>query len=412
MRHKLAAVLKSYHITDTASEAEGVAAAALAARAQDTGGFNEQGSGADGVARHTHAEQDFAEFTDDADHSGVSGGHNEARPLNPEHIAPALHAPAVMGANPLGIHADAHADVVAAAIPRAGGGGAAAAGGGVGPVDTRSIIPPRVVQQQEHRLKTEGSGELQKFIELNRVVGYCRDFIAPGKDDSECSSKAADGACEADPSYMLFACPKACGVCDGHGRLCTDFYLKMCPVWAKDGRCEKGVDIDWMSSNCRWSCGYCNQDKQAEAKTDAFIKREQWAISTNVTAQQRGTQYNLDQKADPYTVQRDYAAGRAPDLISGQPACAITGPAPANIRKTYTVKWWPHHYKLLDTLVIPSGKVIGSGSLDETKDAAYADGGPPRVFCGIYTMKVEHICTHHHTSSSQRRNIAITNSHF
>jgi len=403
-RHKLAAVLKSYHITDTSGEAADTAGAALAARAQDTGGFNEQGPGADGVAGHAHAEQDFPEFTDDADHSGVSGGHNEARPLNPEHIAPAMHVPADMGANPLGNHADAHADAIAATVPHAAGGGAAAAGGDMGPVDTSSVIPPRAVQQQEHRQKTEGSPELKRFTELNRVVGYCRDYLAPGEDESECPAKAANGACEADPGYMLFACPKACGVCDGHGRLCTDFYLKMCPVWVKAGRCTKSTDIDWMSSNCKWSCGYCNQEKQAVAKTDAWVKREDWATSTNVSVEQRGKVFNMDEHADPYTVQRDYAAGRAPDLKSGQPACAIAGPVPPNIKKTYTVKWWPHHYKLMDTLVVPQGKVIGSGPPDETEDAAYADGGPPRVFCGIYTMKVHTITHLHHIAMSPPQN--------
>lgn len=250
-------------------------------------------------------------------------------------------------------------------------------------------IPSRHVQRAEHDRKVAHRGnspELNKFMDLTRIVGYCKDFVAPGETESDCAQRKAEGKCTTDPSYTIFACPKTCGLCDRRGDLCADFYVKMCPQWSDAGRCNKTIDLDWMNGNCRYSCGYCVKD--GEQETAQFQRRRGWAELPDLSNKPHVKQFNLDAVvADPFTLQREFAAGRAPDLPTGGPPCAIAQPPPPHIKRIYAAKWWSKHPSMLDRLVLPDGKTIGTDPRDSTIDASYEDGGPPRVLCGIYTMR-------------------------
>ena len=116
------------------------------------------------------------------------------------------------------------------------------------------------------------------------------------KSDS-CANWANEGQCESNPGHMLSECPVACEVCDSM-QVVEDNDPKKCPLWArtgectknpimmfkqckksckigevvcgdratydecqswaKEGRCDKKEDKDFMSNSCAGTCGICS----------------------------------------------------------------------------------------------------------------------------------------------------------
>lgn len=72
-----------------------------------------------------------------------------------------------------------------------------------------------------------------------------------------CKQRVAQEGCNRDRYYMIFGCPRSCGMCDTDGMICVDFYERKCPNWAKEGRCT-GEEADQMKHDCRMSCGHCH----------------------------------------------------------------------------------------------------------------------------------------------------------
>ena len=91
----------------------------------------------------------------------------------------------------------------------------------------------------------------QQHLERVRDELLCEDMNANG-----CRAATNTGDCESNIGYMMFECPKSCGLCDASGKFCSDLYLKKCPGWRTEGQCASNKD--YMAKNCRVSCGLCS----------------------------------------------------------------------------------------------------------------------------------------------------------
>jgi hypothetical protein len=70
----------------------------------------------------------------------------------------------------------------------------------------------------------------------------------------KCGEWAADGQCDANPTFMNRECSLACGLCVATCKDREDG--AMCKGWAKDGECE--ANKLFMMRNCPASCGVCH----------------------------------------------------------------------------------------------------------------------------------------------------------
>jgi hypothetical protein len=190
----------------------------------------------------------------------------------------------------------------------------------------------------------------------------CKDFKGENEIESSCKSLAMAGDCTANAGFMIFGCSQSCGLCDTEGKLCTDYYLKMCPTWASSGRCDLAADVEWMRTNCRHSCGYCAHPGDPPAKRKDGI----------LPAAPDAKTYRY--KANPYKLQEDYKAGKISDFSDD--ACMINGK--------------PHGNLLSKVTVHSNEDIVGQGGVDTTEDESYEEGGPPRIFCAIYTYDKNH----------------------
>ena len=94
----------------------------------------------------------------------------------------------------------------------------------------------------------------EHHTELVKETLLCEDEVLPGNSPlTTCGHKAMLGQCSNNVEYMLFGCPKACGLCDSTGKLCSDFFAKKCPTY----KVEKGCDDLWMQKHCMKTCERC-----------------------------------------------------------------------------------------------------------------------------------------------------------
>nr|XP_006819793.1 PREDICTED: zinc metalloproteinase nas-15-like [Saccoglossus kowalevskii] len=75
--------------------------------------------------------------------------------------------------------------------------------------------------------------------------------------NERCASWAADGECQANPTYMLENCKQSCAECPSSvvPADCID-HNDMCDDWARRGECVKNPN--YMHSSCKRSCGKCS----------------------------------------------------------------------------------------------------------------------------------------------------------
>ncbi|CAI4224858.1 unnamed protein product [Auanema sp. JU1783] len=77
-----------------------------------------------------------------------------------------------------------------------------------------------------------------------------------------CSAWAESGECSKTPEYMSQYCAASCAVCNPSYNVtneCDDRHIQ-CQTWSELGMC-KGESADFMSENCRSSCGKCDLKK-------------------------------------------------------------------------------------------------------------------------------------------------------
>lgn len=103
------------------------------------------------------------------------------------------------------------------------------------------------------------------------------DFVDPCTDDEpSCQSWAREGECRLNPTYMLRACARSCGICQSLRKksgeeeeveeepVCINKYEE-CDEWAnEDGECW--VNPSFMLENCKNSCWEC-VDSEMDRKT-------------------------------------------------------------------------------------------------------------------------------------------------
>ena len=63
---------------------------------------------------------------------------------------------------------------------------------------------------------------------------------------------------------------------DGDGE-CTDSDPTNCPGWASSDYCRKGDYVDWMKSNCKKSCGQCEDKDNGGDCEDKDTSCSGWA---------------------------------------------------------------------------------------------------------------------------------------
>eukprot|EP01035_Chromulina_nebulosa_P017657 gene17657-23244_t len=189
-------------------------------------------------------------------------------------------------------------------------------------------------------------------------------------------------SCTDNKSYMMFGCPKTCGLCGEDGKICFDFYENKCRQWKSDGLCEDETQRDIMSHVCRKSCNLC----KASSNKSKFLS----TINPTDSPIQESEQVNIDQGnivdfdhnkpplipdplpdlslpegsdiVDPYVAQRQFKEGTLPD-----PTFTSSGACELNER--------------------PDGELLARIEIHkdvESYNTAY------RIFCGVYTMESSH----------------------
>ena len=220
-----------------------------------------------------------------------------------------------------------------------------------------------------------------------------------------CKERVATEGCTKNRYYMIFGCPRTCGMCGTDGLMCVDFYEKKCPQWAKEGRCT-GEESEQLKHDCRLSCGHChlvslavgaNNHPGGDVHTDLEKhevrgrgvappppppKKEGEAVTLPLPSKKQvphspaGVKETLDdlvarqEKHVSVTVaQEEWRSTQATEgqqYRSKEQACPLptTGP----------------HVKLLNRITVSSSATANSG---DTNKAV-------RIFCGIYTYDRNH----------------------
>lgn len=166
--------------------------------------------------------------------------------------------------------------------------------------------------------------------------------------------------CTGNRYYMMFGCPKSCGLCGIDGKICFDFYEHKCPEYKKEGRCEAEDEKDQMMHDCRLSCGHCTPASKAEKAIHA-------AEPIHIDLQDHNAHHVIPAAlANGATVaglnhrraQEEYQQGLLPDVPGSNP-CALNG--------------------------LPHGLLLARISIADPVTAPDV-----RVFCALYTMEKNH----------------------
>lgn len=216
-------------------------------------------------------------------------------------------------------------------------------------------IPVALTDKEKEKISHDSH---ENHVIMVRDEGVCIDQPTTW-DRDDCAIRASHGECDSNPSYMMFGCPKSCGFCDEKtGELCTDFYLKKCPIWRDEGLCSENAAQ--MDVECRRSCGLCKRkgDPAVPTANSPLVHHGKDPVAAappvNVV------------RTDPYVAQRQYHDGLLPDPIS-----LHTG---ASTRAMCQMSGKPNG-QLLDRVHV--------ASIDKSSNA-------PKIFCGIYTMESKH----------------------
>ena len=116
----------------------------------------------------------------------------------------------------------------------------------------------------------------QEQIHSHQIQMNCAPILPPTEPPSDCEDFnptdceywADIGECEANPGFMLEACPKSCDACPEPPTVpspqgepeppvfgdCFDNHPH-CTFWRSRNECE--LSKDWMDENCARSCGLC-----------------------------------------------------------------------------------------------------------------------------------------------------------
>ena len=159
-----------------------------------------------------------------------------------------------------------------------------------------------------------------------------------------CADRSKNNGCTSNKAYMMFGCPKTCDFCDAGGKLCVDFYEQKCMQWKAEGKCES--DKLNMHHNCRVSCGIC---QPAKGGSSSSVKLQ--------LAPKADSKITVVSAVDPFTAQKQYAAGLLPDDVGNTNACQFNGKP---------------HGQLLQRITLASSS------------------NEPKIFCGIYTYEKNH----------------------
>jgi len=225
--------------------------------------------------------------------------------------------------------------------------------GGSG-VPVNPIAPVKELTDEEKRMISDSSHENHVNFVQDSLV--CEDQPTTWEKD-DCSVMAGEGdQCRTNPSYMMFGCPKTCGLCGSDGKLCTDYYLNKCPQWKAEGECESNADE--MMVKCRLTCGHCKISQPGAVK----LPRVQPAVAVVASPE------DVTERVDPYVAQRQWHDGLLPDPMVGA---------------QQSVQCEMHRR--------PNGDLLGNVHVDKANSLEdLQKPGMPRVFCGIYTMESKH----------------------
>lgn len=262
----------------------------------------------------------------------------------------------------------------------------------------------KVVPKPVEIFKSEANGDPhEEHANKIRATLMCED--EPARTGSlTCMQRVAQEGCNRDRYYMIFGCPRSCGMCGTDGKICVDFYERKCPTWAKEGRC-KGEEADQMKHDCRMSCGHCHLTALAVGANNAHhgdgTKQEgqqqllphpnEHGKNENPSAADQAVEVPLPPRAKPETNAADtldmLVASQevAPSVTVAQEEWKVNKASEVayykgqNKAKACPLPVGGSHVKLLSRVkgpTEPGGEVDG--------------GGKSRVFCGIYTYDRNH----------------------
>jgi len=179
-----------------------------------------------------------------------------------------------------------------------------------------------------------------------------------------CEKMAANtNGCTNNRYYMMFGCPKSCGLCGSDGKICFDFYEHKCPEYKKEGRCELEDEAEQLKHDCRLSCGHCTPAPGGGAHVAAMapIVPVPPVVPVPPSVAISGVAYPLTVPGLNHRLaQEQYAQGLLPDVPGAQP-CQLNN--------------------------LPHGNLLARVSLAPPLTSAVPD---VRLFCALYTMEKNH----------------------
>lgn len=206
--------------------------------------------------------------------------------------------------------------------------------------------------------KSDEKDPHERHANMVRETLLCEDEKdIPHSQPCEKLAISSDG-CVQNRYYMMFGCPKSCGLCGTDGKICFDFYEHKCPEYKKDGRCEQEDEMEQMKHDCRKSCGHCTPAPLEPVKGQAppIPLNPPGAVPLVAVGLPPGvtTMPGLNHKF----AQEQYASGALPD-IPGRNPCELND--------------------------LPHGKLLARIPI-----AAPTPAPDVRIFCGLYTMEKNH----------------------
>ena len=215
--------------------------------------------------------------------------------------------------------------------------------------------PPK--QSKEVLQKSAAEEEHNLHADNLRASLKCTDEV--NKFAKSCSEMDANHAtnCNNNRYYMMFGCPKTCGLCGTDGKVCFDFYEKKCPIWETEGKCES--DKENMQSICRFSCKFCTREVAdvREQKYEA-VAAPALAIPPPPSKSDHIGIPTIAVRADPYIAQLQYSSGQLSESMFQSIKCKMDKRA---------------NGELLARMTVSPAPVL-----------------PVRVLCAIYTMEKNH----------------------
>jgi hypothetical protein len=173
-----------------------------------------------------------------------------------------------------------------------------------------------------------------------------KTLICEDEQGVDCATHKAVGECESNRGYMMFTCPRTCGLCSSDGLMCTNFFERKCLEWRDMNQCVE--DPDAMRTSCKLACGFCIQDPTFHGKGNT--------VKTPVLPS--GPTIPTAPKGLPYIAQNAWLAGDLPDPMPPKGACSLND--------------------------LPNGQLLARVVLTPSVLPG------PRVFCGIYTYEKNH----------------------